>query len=467
MSASKFWRVVGLATWRDGQIALAALHLYAAGIRVDESASVSVAGVPAEEALLLKQSEFTEQEALLLEPTLGLAVVWEFEAAVDIDTLVFAVGDGAGIEGFAVEHCDDGLSWERRSDQSGLIEPATFTLHAVPLTADIDSDLILPSGSGSSSDMSRHLSPVTVYGVTPTVGLHGQALAFEQSSGLVYSYLPRALPGGTYWIEAWIKPVLVSGWRPILTLTAPFAGQFGSLIFVVTDGRLMLEVRPATGVALRSIVGGVVTANTWSHVAVSVKNGAAKLFVNGALVASGTTVLDIAFTPVGIGVGTAANRNNPSVEYFGGVIDGLRFSIGHAGQESDFTPTAIQLDLVSRTPLLRQNTHGVTIVSLGAIDEHSVHQAASVPLDVEFSGAATIHGTVELYAQAGNIPLPRRVRLYRSRDGLLVRETWSNAQGEYRFDGITDRYTYDVIAWDHEGLQRSVVANDLTPEVMP
>lgn len=86
---------------------------------------------------------------------------------------------------------------------------------------------------------------------------------------------------------------------------------------------------------------------------------------------------------------------------------------------------------------------------------------------MEFSGAATIHGTVELYAQAGNIPLPRRVRLYRSRDGLLVRETWSNAQGEYRFDGITDRYTYDVIAWDHEGLQRSVVANDLTPEVMP
>ena len=59
------------------------------------------------------------------------------------------------------------------------------------------------------------------------------------------------------------------------------------------------------------------------------------------------------------------------------------------------------------------------------------------------------------------------MRLHRSRDGLLVRETWSNAQGEYRFDGITDRYKYDVIAWDHEGLQQSVVANDLTPEVMP
>lgn len=87
--------------------------------------------------------------------------------------------------------------------------------------------------------------------------------------------------------------------------------------------------------------------------------------------------------------------------------------------------------------------------------------------DLEFGGQAGIYGTVELYAQAGNIPLPRRVRLHRSRDGLLVREAWSDAQGNYRFDGITDRYKYDVIAWDHEGLQQSVVANDLTPEVMP
>lgn len=87
--------------------------------------------------------------------------------------------------------------------------------------------------------------------------------------------------------------------------------------------------------------------------------------------------------------------------------------------------------------------------------------------DMEFGGQGRIYGTVELYTQAGNIPLPRRVRLHRSRDGMLVRETWSDAQGNYRFDGITERYTYDVIAWDHEGLQQSVVANDLTPEVMP
>lgn len=87
--------------------------------------------------------------------------------------------------------------------------------------------------------------------------------------------------------------------------------------------------------------------------------------------------------------------------------------------------------------------------------------------DTEFGGTGCIYGAVELYSQAGNIPLRRRVRLHRSRDGLLVRQTWSDAQGNYRFDGISQRYTYDVIAWDHEGLQQSVVANDLTPEAVP
>jgi len=118
---------------------------------------------------------------------------------------------------------------------------------------------------------------------------------------------------------------------------------------------------------------------------------------------------------------------------------------------------------VSITPAILKGGGPDTTVE-GRNDEVLLTQGA---IDGEFGGDCCIYGVVELYAQAGNIPLPRRVRLHRSRDGLLVRETWSDAQGNYRFDGITERYTYDVIAWDHEGLQQSVVANDLTPEVMP
>lgn len=65
------------------------------------------------------------------------------------------------------------------------------------------------------------------------------------------------------------------------------------------------------------------------------------------------------------------------------------------------------------------------------------------------------------------VPVSRRVRLYRDRDGLLIRETWSNAQGEYDFPGIDSTTAYTVLSYDHEGDFRAVVADRVTPEAMP
>lgn len=87
-------------------------------------------------------------------------------------------------------------------------------------------------------------------------------------------------------------------------------------------------------------------------------------------------------------------------------------------------------------------------------------------LDLEFSGQFRIYGTVARKGAPANVPLKRRVRLHRSKDGYLVRETWSKDDGSYEFTEISGRYEYDVIAWDHELSFRSVVANNITPEPM-
>lgn len=87
--------------------------------------------------------------------------------------------------------------------------------------------------------------------------------------------------------------------------------------------------------------------------------------------------------------------------------------------------------------------------------------------DLEFGGNGQIYGTVERQNTPANLPLRRRVRLHRSRDGLLVRETWSQADGRYAFTHISTAYEYDTIAWDHDMSYRSVMANNLKPEVMP
>lgn len=65
------------------------------------------------------------------------------------------------------------------------------------------------------------------------------------------------------------------------------------------------------------------------------------------------------------------------------------------------------------------------------------------------------------------VPVARRVRLYREHDGLLVRQAWSSAQGEYDFQGLDSKTAYTVLSYDYEGNFRAVVADRVTPEAMP
>ena len=86
-------------------------------------------------------------------------------------------------------------------------------------------------------------------------------------------------------------------------------------------------------------------------------------------------------------------------------------------------------------------------------------------LDVECGGQGRIYGTVARKSTPSNVPLRRRVRLHRSVDGYLARETWSKADGSYEFREISTRYEWDVIAWDHERQEYSTVANNQLAEV--
>ena len=87
--------------------------------------------------------------------------------------------------------------------------------------------------------------------------------------------------------------------------------------------------------------------------------------------------------------------------------------------------------------------------------------------DYIHGGAGFITGTVEEKA-APNVPLRRKVRLHRDVDGMLVRETWSNATtGAYTFTDINPAYTYTVIAYDYAHNYRAVIADNLLPEVQP
>lgn len=75
-----------------------------------------------------------------------------------------------------------------------------------------------------------------------------------------------------------------------------------------------------------------------------------------------------------------------------------------------------------------------------------------------------IVGTVKRKDTPENVPLSRRVRLYRDRDGMLIAEKWSDAAGNYQFDYIEEGEAYTVIAHDYTKTYRAVVADNINLE---
>ena len=83
-------------------------------------------------------------------------------------------------------------------------------------------------------------------------------------------------------------------------------------------------------------------------------------------------------------------------------------------------------------------------------------------------GIGRVRGeTVELVG-AVEVPVQRKLRLHRERDGLLIRELWSNPiTGAYSFDYVDELQKYTTLAYDHTGALRAVVADGQIPELMP
>ena len=92
-----------------------------------------------------------------------------------------------------------------------------------------------------------------------------------------------------------------------------------------------------------------------------------------------------------------------------------------------------------------------------------ISSSANTPYDSQDGGAVTVGGTVKKYANAGNQPLSRKVRLYHERDRRFIRETWSDpVTGEFSFANLKAGEKYTAMAYDHLGQYRALVLDRVT-----
>ena len=79
-----------------------------------------------------------------------------------------------------------------------------------------------------------------------------------------------------------------------------------------------------------------------------------------------------------------------------------------------------------------------------------------------FHGKGSIVGTLKKEATPDNLPMSRRLYLIEEDSYIVVAETWSDKDGNYRFDLLDENLHWTVLAYDYEKNFRSVIANNLS-----
>lgn len=208
-----------------------------------------------------------------------------------------------------------------------------------------------------------------------------------------------------------------------------------------------------------------IVTNTWTHVEVTRAAGVVRGFIDGALQANtiaDSTNLD-GITGLRIGIDGTVNSLSGNMCDFQ-IIKGI------ALHTASFTRPAVRMDVGTLPVNNKFLSQGVKLQA-GAVALTGVMKYAPAVIklfDIQWGGKGRISGTTKLKGTPTNTPLSRKVRLYNDRDGVLIREMWSdNTTGAYSFDNIDLNQRYSVITYDYQHAFRAVVADNLTPDPMP
>lgn len=154
----------------------------------------------------------------------------------------------------------------------------------------------------------------------------------------------------------------------------------------------------------------------------------------------------------------SAEWSDDGISWFGGLV--LSVTSGSISPNTD-----MELGIVDMASVTARKQGG-TIVAAGsplpAFSGAKLQGGSFVWADIYNGGMGRVKGTVKDKGTP-NVPVSERVRLYRMRDGIMIREQWSaRGTGAYSFDGIDPNEIYYVISFDQDLAFRAVIADNLT-----
>ncbi len=205
-----------------------------------------------------------------------------------------------------------------------------------------------------------------------------------------------------------------------------------------------------------------ISINTWHHICAMRSADKLYLYVDGV---AGSSTPTVGGEFIISAIGADGSRVQGSQSY----IDDVRITVGIARYEGNFTPPgahdATRPDLFAKGMRIPVKAAAVPTTTASVKAPH-LTTASRKEADLFYGGNGRVSGSVKKKG-APDTPVSTRVRLYTDRDGVMIRETWSDpVTGAYSFGHIAMNVKYTVITYDHTHNFRAVVADNLTPELM-
>ena len=473
---AKYWRVVALGMYGGSTLELSGIELFANALRVDAGASLSCTYAPSTGSVANLQDGSTTTTAQFLNASSpGFALKWRFADAVAVDGLRLGSSTSKDpfIKSLTLQSSDDDLAWLTYNTFNQYLWPGPSSLTLPPVPDDpsylrVASHLHFDGANGSSvfnDIIGAQWAAAGAVQISTTQSKFGGSSAYFPGSATLGSAQVPALGNEDFTLETWVYVSGGSSYRTIAgTRPDNLTSESTSFSVGIDDSRAVYFYTNQ----FIALTTAVIPANTWVNLTWERFNNTLSIYIDGVSRASGalTQTLSIAY----LNVGGNGNISEP----FTGYIDEFRLTRGLARYRAAFTPRTTAFPDRDSAAYLTSAVPGFATVAPQAIasaaDQGLVAPrrlpGAQTVRDMYFAGTGRVRGTVKIKGTP-DAPAYRRVRLVRERDGLLVREQFSDAvTGVYDFKNIDETASYTVLSYDHLRNYRAVIADNLTPELM-
>ncbi|MGQ3054775.1 MAG: LamG domain-containing protein [Roseateles sp.] len=508
MAAHRYWRAFGFEAYGSAGLDITEFQLLAGSTRVDATATLTSNIAPTAGSLAnLKDGNTATGATWRAADLVSLVLSWDFGPGGDQDVTDIRIGSSADVAKFLLiarlQFSDDGSAWTDLATIAGIAWPGAQALTsstpgALSLGSNVSLALSFDGANGSTnlidaSPRPKTFTPIGTAAIsTAQSKWGGSSLLLPGSTGsrvvgpvsdefdfgsgdltiAAWVYLAGDSPAdadgmrGAAIVDTWDTSASISGWI------------FGILGSASTTGTgLQLDSwNSGSGTLFRANVS--ISKSGWHHVEATVASGVRRLFLDGVLQSGSTTTVGTGYTQIeSLGrpllIGGTSNASYPIP--VNGYIDDLLIVKGAALHTANFTPpTSAYLGGVLRNRVRGRAYAPPSVNVPSAASTPRVYGSAltAPPLKgrrdfvtgVLGDGIGRVKGTTKDKGSP-NVPVSERVRLYRERDGLLVREMWSTpGTGAYSFDYVDEYQTYTVISYDHDKSFRAVVADGLSLE---